>query len=216
MFVRKTVNAFAGTAALGLGVMMLATPSHANTTVTVTGTYASSAWTAVSVSPSAVFGETVTIVIATEGRDELRIVSDLLYEDSPDDACGGDGCYVEVGDSPYLFQIRSSASAATVEIRDNATVEGVRETIGSFTVTYGSPSDDPGRSASGPAPLIQQFPMPAAGACDEAQPEGLNWGGVSSGGWGESWARWMNDGEGGFVCTRTLAYNTSTAAWEVN
>jgi len=69
---------------------------------------------------------------------------------------------------------------------------------------------------SGPAPHIQQFGMPETGTCDEAQPESLNWGGVSSGGWGESWAQWMADGLGGAVCTRTLIYNTSKAAWEVD
>jgi len=80
-----------------------------------------------------------------------------------------------------------------------------------------TPSGDSGSTdvVSGPGPHIQEFAMPETGTCDEAQSEGLNWGGAASGGWGESWAQWMNDGEGGFVCTRTLAYNTSTAAWEV-
>jgi len=96
-----------------------------------------------------------------------------------------------------------------------------------LTVTYGAaPTPDPGGGGddgsgsaavvSGPGPHIQQFPVPATGTCDEAQPEGLNWGGVSSGGWSESWSWWMHDGEGGHVCTRTLAYNTSMAAWEVD
>ena len=96
-----------------------------------------------------------------------------------------------------------------------------------FTVTYGAaPTPDPGGGGddgsgsaavvSGPGPHIQQFPVPATGTCDEAQPEGLNWGGVSSGGWNESWSWWMHEGEGGHVCTRTLAFNASTAAWEVD
>ena len=59
----------------------------------------------------------------------------------------------------------------------------------------------------GPGPHIQQYPLPATGTCDEAQPEGLNW--------GESWLWWMDGGEGGEVCTRTLASNASTAAWEI-
>jgi len=95
-----------------------------------------------------------------------------------------------------------------------------------YTVTVGSgggggggdtPSGDdtPGTVVSGPGPHIQQFAMPATGTCDDAQPEGLNWGGASSGGWSESWAQWMHEGQGGAVCTRTLAYSTSTGTWEV-
>jgi len=81
-----------------------------------------------------------------------------------------------------------------------------------------TPSSDSGATdaVSGPGPRIQQFPRPATGTCDEAEPEGVNWSGVASGGWSDSWAQWMNDGEGGEVCTRTLIYNTSKAAWEVD
>ena len=66
-----------------------------------------------------------------------------------------------------------------------------------------------------PQPVLQQFGMPVSGSCDAAQPAGLNWGGVASGGWGESWAQWMNGGLGGQVCTRTLFYSTAEATWVV-
>lgn len=64
---------------------------------------------------------------------------------------------------------------------------------------------------SGPAPLMQQFAKPASGTCDAAQPDGLNWSGVASGGWSESWAQWANGGRGGSVCTRTLGYSSGWA-----
>jgi hypothetical protein len=38
---------------------------------------------------------------------------------------------------------------------------------------------------------------------------------VSSGGWGESWAQWMNAGQGGAVCTRTLFYSAAQSRWIV-
>ena len=53
------------------------------------------------------------------------------------------------------------------------------------------------------------------GTCDEAQPEGLNLAGVTNGGWGISWAQWMNGGTGGAVCTRTLIYSTDQSKWVV-
>ena len=68
-------------------------------------------------------------------------------------------------------------------------------------------------SGSMPPPVLQQFGKPSTGTCDEAAPADLNWGGSSSGGWGDSWARWMNSGAGGDVCTRTLVYNHSSGRW---
>lgn len=68
-------------------------------------------------------------------------------------------------------------------------------------------------AGSMPPPVLQQFGRPSTGTCDEAAPADLNWGGSSSGGWGDSWARWMNDGAGGDVCTRTLVYSNSSGRW---
>lgn len=89
---------------------------------------------------------------------------------------------------------------------------------GSFTMVVGSGGGggSSSNSSSAPAPVIQQFGMPATGTCDDAQPEGLNLAGVPSGGWGESWAQWMNGGIGGAVCTRTLNYSTVQSKWVVN
>jgi len=64
-----------------------------------------------------------------------------------------------------------------------------------------------------PPSQIQQFGRPADSTCDQASPEGLNWSGVSAGGWGESWARWMNNGLGGAVCTRMLVYSNAQGRW---
>jgi hypothetical protein len=90
--------------------------------------------------------------------------------------------------------------------------------------SYGSPTPDllfttfvdtgDEISVSAP-PVLQQFGKPASAPCDAAAPATLNWGGAGSGGWGESWAQWMNGGLGGAVCTRTLVYNTTQAKWVV-
>lgn len=80
----------------------------------------------------------------------------------------------------------------------------------STVATYSSSGGGSGAtSGSGPAPLMQQFAKPVTGTCDAAQPTGLNWSGVASGGWGESWAQWANGGRGGSVCTRMLEYVNS-------
>ena len=88
--------------------------------------------------------------------------------------------------------------------------------------TYGSPSPDllfttfvdAGDEATvSPPPVLQQFGKPASGTCDAAQPAGLDWAGVPSGGWANSWSQWVNGGNGGFVCTRTLVYSSTQAKW---
>jgi len=83
-----------------------------------------------------------------------------------------------------------------------------------ISINGGTPSSG-GSSAtsSAPDPIVQQFGMPASGTCADTASESLNWGGASSGGWGESWAEWMHGGLGGAVCTRTLVYSTSSGAW---
>lgn len=70
-------------------------------------------------------------------------------------------------------------------------------------------------SASTPGPVFQQFGRPASGTCASAASESLNWSGVANDGWGESWAQWMNGGNGGAVCTRTLVYSTAQSRWVI-
>ncbi|MCF8541742.1 MAG: hypothetical protein K9G24_01535 [Candidatus Nanopelagicales bacterium] len=62
-----------------------------------------------------------------------------------------------------------------------------------------------------PASVMQQFGLPAAGTCDEAAPESLNWAGVAAGGWSQSWGSW--EGYAGPVCTRTISYSSSRGGW---
>ena len=64
-----------------------------------------------------------------------------------------------------------------------------------------------------PTPVVLEFGKPASGTCEAAAPVSLNWAGVPSGGWANSWSQWMNDGSGGFVCTRTLVYSSTQAKW---
>ena len=68
-------------------------------------------------------------------------------------------------------------------------------------------------SSGGVPPVMQQFGVPVSGSCNEAQPSGLNWAGVPSGGWSRTWAEWINGGTGGAVCTRSLVYSSARAAW---
>ena len=210
MKTRRPLAILAATAVAGLGLTALATPASANTTVTIT--YSDGSGTTF-VSPSNASGTKVTFA-NTHGGFYL-FVSEALSDSSGECTKNRQGGECEVGGgstevpATATFDIAPDASSEAVTLLDSSSnpVDVL------FTVTY---SDGTALSAAGgPAPVIQQFEKPATGTCDESQPEGLNWGGASSGGWGESWAQWMHEGQGGAVCTRTLAYNNSTATWQV-
>jgi len=197
---RRPLAILAATAITGLGLTALATPASASTTVTINGTAGPPA--IFQVLPSSIAGTSVTL--NNSSGEGLPVVSQFLSDG--DGACSADRdskCIV-LPNETATFDIAPGADSASVSLQYNFSE------VATFTVTY---PDAP--AAGGPAPVVQQFEKPATGTCDEAQPEGLNWGGASSGGWGESWAQWRHEGQGGAVCTRTLDYNNSTATWQV-
>jgi hypothetical protein len=124
----------------------------------------------------------------------------------------------------YAFVLVPQSSSVQIEMIEPGTYAG------GFTVDNGPASwgpvlnSDPdfvfttyvdSGSTLQPAPVLQQFGKPTTGTCAEGASESLNWAGASSGGWGDSWAEWMNDGRGGAVCTRTLVYSNAQAKWIV-
>ncbi|MBI1349743.1 MAG: hypothetical protein GC156_01325 [Actinomycetales bacterium] len=111
----------------------------------------------------------------------------------------------------YIFGIRYGNLDGTQPIKD-CDFDGVADTVDPCPLQAGSGC----QVSAGPPPVIQAFGKPATGTCDEAVPEGLNWAGVPSGGWTESWERWMNDGRGGVVCTRTLSFSSGSGGWRVS
>jgi len=117
---------------------------------------------------------------------------------------------------PVQYTITSASPAYmtfTVASSSGGTCDGRSVTL---SINGGTPGGSSSAGASsGPAPLVQQFGRPASGTCETVASSDLNWGGVPSGGWSESWAQWMNDGIGGAVCTRTLVYSDNLGAWTI-
>ena len=219
MKTRKPLAILAATAVASLGLTALATPASANNAVTIGGTWAGGA-SNITVSTNAITASTVQVTNSSNA--DFWLVGSTIRPAGSQDNCvqsptPADLCKVDQGTSS-TFDIDTSATDSDVEGYELAGGAGYG-LFPAFTVTYAdppTPTPTPSTpTTAGPAPLIQQFEKPATGTCDEAQPEGLNWGGASSGGWGESWAQWMHEGQGGAVCTRTLAYNNSTATWQV-
>lgn len=232
MFAREGLIALASTALAGLGIAALAAPAQADETVTVSGTLSledssTLAWVTGGFTPAAVIGATVTVTVTADVDDESGeefylladgLLTDITDPDEPRVCVGADveasWCFLEQGDT-HTYAVDSSANNQLVTVRFN-NFPTTPLLPGGFYVSFPTSSGTGSMEVAGPGLHLQQFPMPATGTCDKAEPEGVNWSGVGSGGWGESWAQWMNDGEGGDVCTRALIYNASASAWEVD
>ena len=68
-------------------------------------------------------------------------------------------------------------------------------------------------ASAAPPDLLQQVGVPAVGGCAAVVEPSLNLAGVAYGGWGLSWAQWINNGAGGPVCSRLLTYDASARDW---
>ena len=102
-------------------------------------------------------------------------------------------------------------------------------TVGSYTLSWGASggasipltvTNDPvapahaptpaGAPANAPAPLpfpvagLQQVGVPASGDCADVPVSVGHDQGYPIGGWSKTWANWINNGQGGPVCTRTV------------
>ena len=217
MKTRKPIAILAATAVAGLGLTALATPASANTQVDAVCEAAASTDLDAGDRPFVFYNDEdcdeVSVQSSTVDTNYISVKNSNNFpfsfdDDISDSARSG---FAEFGLAILVEYLGPPVSGdIVVQLRSDVNTELVETYI--ITLTGGSAESVP---AASPAPHIQQFENPAEGTCDEAQPEGLNWGGAASGGWAESWAQWANEGQGGPVCTRTLDYNNSTATWQV-
>jgi len=89
-----------------------------------------------------------------------------------------------------------------------------------FTVNAPSPSPTPPPSPSTPTSTsqtppshLQQVALPASGECTDIDDSGLAWDTGLTGGWTKAWGEWIDNGLGGWACSRTLQYSTAQSAW---
>lgn len=196
--VRQTM-AIASASALGIGALVLAGAGPASAaTQTVDVTCAGSG--ALTLSPSSL-SVAVDDIIDVKNDSGVAIIGQGA-------SVGGTDLSPPVLDGE-TGSIRVSATGYVTIVGASVCTAG---SLLSWTVAAEAPAPAP---AANPAPVMQQFGKPASGTCDAAAPASLNWGNVASGGWGESWAEWMNDGKGGAVCSRTLVYSNSLGGWMV-
>jgi len=205
-------RALAVLASIGLGIatIALAIPAHALAGIAIDGGSG-----VVSVSDTRV---AITNSNTVPYASDLSFSTSDLIPTGTQTSCAA-GCVITQGQT-VDYDIDPSASGVlfwTNVVGGFANGAQIQEV--SVTYNSGGGGDDSGSSGgagSAPALEIQQFGLPASGNCEDGATEAMNWSGIGMDGWGISWARWMNDGAGGAVCTRTVMYDTSTAKWVVN
>lgn len=201
-----------------------ATPAHATTihSVTVTLTDGSTP----GCNATTVITTSQTVVTANPG-DTLRIVfNSAAVTTTAPAACGYSLTAVPTGGRTgwdfYGLDLGTSPSSGfdtsfstyeftvgTVNIDVKSYLSGLGLEYGLIfrVILAGSSVDET------PRDFIQQFAISSAGTC-ESVPNDIPVFNVSrSGGWGKSWAQWPNEGQGGFVCTRTVRYEPSIQGW---
>ena len=185
---RRAIASLATIATIAFGALALATPSHAANLGTIIYTGSSLEIEADLLDIFTIqnkSGASVQVVNVTAGA--------ISHQGGAPVCNGGVGDCTISNNSLYTFRVNALGTANLV----GATTQ---------TLTITSPSE-------GSAAIIQQFGKPASGTCEDAAPTSLNWAGVPSGGWGNSWAQWMNAGNGGPVCTRMLVYSRPQGGW---
>jgi len=80
----------------------------------------------------------------------------------------------------------------------------------SFTVAGTGQVEDDSQT---PPSIIQQVGLPPTGTCEDVIDGMFGTQTFIQGGWAQSWARWMNGGLGGAVCTRMLVYSNAQGRW---
>jgi len=108
----------------------------------------------------------------------------------------------DTADGTYSNVFRLYDGLVPVAFEIYITVQVPRQPAPSNTV----PTDSP-------QPVLQQFGLIDGASCEATASPALNWAGVDSGRWGQSWAQWMNEGLGGAVCTRMLVYSNAQGRW---
>lgn len=69
-------------------------------------------------------------------------------------------------------------------------------------------------AAETPSDLFQSIAHTgSASACASVSRPDLDWSGVDSGNWTQSWAMWPNGGTGGPVCNRVLWFDSNSSRW---
>ncbi len=125
------------------------------------------------------------------------------------------GASCPVGDSlTSSFTVMRTGTVVLYRYTPSATIVSTI-TIGSGGSGGGGGGSDAESADTTPVPVIQQVGMPTGG-CSGVDDVRLNWAGIASGGWGQSWAQWPNSGNGGAVCSRMLTYRTELGRWIVS
>ena len=190
-------------AAVGIVVLVVqgGSPASAATTVTVDNAGVASPIVASGTQVTITNNYTSTIVI---GSTDLSVGgTSCAMPSSPT-------CDITVGSS-VTFDIAVGTSNSYVGFY----VSGNTLNSATLYVYYSSGSrSSAGSGTSGPPQVLQQIGVQSAGCVSVVRPD-LDWSGIASGGWSQSWAQWMNNGLGGEVCTRTIVYDAATSGWSV-
>lgn len=105
---------------------------------------------------------------------------------------------------------RLSSAGTVFTIVGSGTFNILRSPNFTITVVATTPAAS---AAETPSDLFQSVPLGGDSSCATVTRPDLDWSGVDSGNWTQSWAMWPNGGTGGPVCNRVLWFDSNSARW---
>jgi hypothetical protein len=210
---RSTISAISASAILAAAALFSAVPAHAAASGSLSQT---GGGTTVTPTYSGVTAGNVLFCSTSIAASSCGFMNYTYLMGGFGVAMPSSGSAIGVGSTVYA---RSTASTTTLPDGTYSVVlaeSGISfATLDNGVIGTGVTPSGGSDAATGvgPTPIIQQFGKPVSATCDATAPQSLNWSGVASGGWSETWGEWMNDGKGGAVCSRMLVYSVNQAKW---
>ena len=166
------------------------------------------------ITPSTISATSFSLDVQTDGGTSVSVwgSSPGVVENATfSTPCDADGHCVVPTALTVQFNVSASSTTQYVNIKYSAGGAVVQLTV----LPEQSGGDGSVESTEGPGLILQQIPRLPGDDCSTVDQPELNWSGVSGRGWAPSWSWWMNEGQGGPVCTRTLEYSRSESMWVV-
>lgn len=201
------IAAVVGTTAIIAGGLLGVSPAQASALpITITG---GASLSATSFSSTPAINDTIVVTNSTSSSATLYLCTFAGIGMSPQTSIANGAQATYTIDSTSYIRLEFATTTTSGCPTPNVLISAFGGGGGGGSSTPSSSSNAP----AAPADLMQQVGAASDGKCTSIIDTSLNWAGVTSGGWGLSWAQWLNGGKGGTVCSRSLYYNLNKAAW---
>ena len=198
MRIQRVVALTAAIVSAASGLVFAAAPAQAATTVTVNCATSSAENFTVTPGEQIIFSlnNACQVALAAAGATNTSTLQTLVNYMARINTGGSAVASVSGGTWTVTYTAGSNPGTDTLDVSQAGLTPRSLSTR-SLTTSNDYSMTLPGDA---PPPWLQAYGRAAGATCDA--------------GWSPSWAQWPNNHTGGFVCVRSLVYNTGTGDWD--